>query len=526
MIELLGNLLGFAAEEIISAAKKYFNLAIKVIAFWIVSLISGGIILIVDKILKIGWLTSFAILLVTTTTAISFTFLLIIYLLIKKIRDSSQTFRYALDKLANIVVTGYFFAGYAYFSHVVVLDSIFLFAVFIMILIMTIIILTDENFIYSFLINRAKLLFFLITFMIIGSMIINASPKQTRVKFINFFNGVVGNLSTPITYRTVADLDKIEFFFTSPSQAGEARVYHFQDDLFDGEGYHPRLGEHLIAVDKAFIQDLYNRVKEKEQKEKELKDQAERDKQAQLDAAAAAEKAKQEEAQRQEEIKRQEEIRLAKELPPTSETGPLIRENAELPPIEIEKIPIEIPARTLIRVATGTRVSSDTAREGDLIKGSLAGQIMVNDQIVFDKDCDVTLEIIDAENADPLRGGKAFIAFALRKITEVGVKSVDVDAEISMVQLNMPTEKPEGSKGKKVAEVGAATIGGAIIGGILGGKKGAIIGGSIGAAGGTAAVMAGGNTNNDANRKDNKLTLSPGYPLQFITKSAILVPYQ
>jgi outer membrane lipoprotein SlyB len=45
---------------------------------------------------------------------------------------------------------------------------------------------------------------------------------------------------------------------------------------------------------------------------------------------------------------------------------------------------------------------------------------------------------------------------------------------------------------ESAAKVGAAAVGGAILGAIIGGGKGAAIGGSVGAAGGSAAVMAGG----------------------------------
>jgi hypothetical protein len=44
---------------------------------------------------------------------------------------------------------------------------------------------------------------------------------------------------------------------------------------------------------------------------------------------------------------------------------------------------------------------------------------------------------------------------------------------------------------ESAAKVGAAAVGGAILGAIIGGGKGAAIGGSVGAAGGSAAVMAG-----------------------------------
>jgi hypothetical protein len=87
------------------------------------------------------------------------------------------------------------------------------------------------------------------------------------------------------------------------------------------------------------------------------------------------------------------------------------------------------------------------------------------------------------------RGGK------IKERARLGIRfHTLVLADGRRVDLRTDTIYREGDSvsSESTKKIGGATIGGAVLGAIIGGGKGAMIGSAAGAAGGTAVVMAGG----------------------------------
>ena len=107
------------------------------------------------------------------------------------------------------------------------------------------------------------------------------------------------------------------------------------------------------------------------------------------------------------------------------------------------------------------------------------------------------------------RGGK------VKERVRLGLKFTTlILPDTTRLTINTETIYREGESpaGESTKKIGGATIGGAILGAILGGGKGAAIGSGIGAAGGTAVAM---------NGDRMPVTLPAGTPLSVRTQASI-----
>jgi hypothetical protein len=155
-----------------------------------------------------------------------------------------------------------------------------------------------------------------------------------------------------------------------------------------------------------------------------------------------------------------------------------------------------ISADSVLGLQLESTVSSEVARVEDPVNAHVTREVKVGADVAIPAGTRVLGSVIQVE-----RGGK------MKTAARVGVRfHTLVMADGTRLAVNTEAVVREGrSPGQEsAAKVGAASVGGAILGAIIGGGKGAAIGGAVGAAGGSAAVMAGGR---------NPAVLSAGTPV-------------
>jgi len=172
--------------------------------------------------------------------------------------------------------------------------------------------------------------------------------------------------------------------------------------------------------------------------------------------------------------------------PPAPPPGP--------PPKVFEELVIS--ADSVLGLQLDSTVSSEVAKVEDPVSAHVTRDVKVGADIAVPSGTKALGSVVQVE-----RGGK------MKDTSRVGVRfHTLVMADGTRLAINTEAILREGkSPGQEsAAKVGAASVGGAILGAIIGGGKGAAIGGAVGAAGGTAAVMAGGR---------NPAVLSAGTPV-------------
>ena len=160
--------------------------------------------------------------------------------------------------------------------------------------------------------------------------------------------------------------------------------------------------------------------------------------------------------------------------PPPPPPGP--------PPKVFEEL--VVTADSVLGLQLDSTVSTEVAKVEDPVEARVTREVRVGSDVAIPAGTKVLGSVVQVE-----RGGK------MKEKARLGVKfHTLVMADGSRLPLATDAIYREGkSPGQEsAAKVGAAAVGGAILGAIIGGGKGAAIGGSVGAAGGTAAVMAGG----------------------------------
>jgi len=151
------------------------------------------------------------------------------------------------------------------------------------------------------------------------------------------------------------------------------------------------------------------------------------------------------------------------------------------PPRTFEELVVS--ADSVLGLRVDSTVSSEVARVEDPVEARVTRDVRVGEEVAIPSGTRVLGSVVQVE-----RGGK------MKTKARIGIRFHTLVMGDG-TRLSMSTEAVyrEGkSPGQEsAAKVGAAAVGGAILGAIVGGGKGAAIGGSIGAAGGSAAVMAG-----------------------------------
>ena len=141
-------------------------------------------------------------------------------------------------------------------------------------------------------------------------------------------------------------------------------------------------------------------------------------------------------------------------------------------------------ADSVLGLQVDSTVSSEVARVEDPVAARVTRDVRVGSEVAIPSGTRVLGSVVQVE-----RGGK------MKTKARIGIRfHTLVMSDGTRLRMSTEAVYREGqSPGQEsAAKVGAAAVGGAILGAIIGGGKGAAIGGSVGAAGGTAAVMAGG----------------------------------
>jgi hypothetical protein len=178
------------------------------------------------------------------------------------------------------------------------------------------------------------------------------------------------------------------------------------------------------------------------------------------------------------------------------------------PPAPPQKVLEElvVSAESVIGLRVENTINSEVARVEDPVEARVTRDVNVGSQVAIPAGARVLGSVIQVE-----RGGK------MKSAARIGVRFhtlVLPDATRLPLQTEAVYREGKSPGQESAAKVGAAAVGGAILGAIIGGGKGAAIGGAVGAAGGTGAMMAGGR---------NPAILSAGTALTIRLNQAVAV---
>jgi type IV secretory pathway VirB10-like protein len=148
--------------------------------------------------------------------------------------------------------------------------------------------------------------------------------------------------------------------------------------------------------------------------------------------------------------------------------------------------PFVVPAGTDIPVILSSAINSRTANPGDDWQGSIAADILVDNEVAIPKGSDVTGTVVTSKKQGKFKG-EANLAVKITRLQVHGKGYMIASSTYA------DTEKGKGKRTAVVTGGGAAV--GALIGGLAGGGKGAAIGAAVGGGGGLAASGATGGKN-------------------------------
>lgn len=142
-----------------------------------------------------------------------------------------------------------------------------------------------------------------------------------------------------------------------------------------------------------------------------------------------------------------------------------------------------IPSSSVIGLQVETAISSERADVEDRVDARVTRDVLAAGRVAIPAGSRVIGAVTTVE-----RGGK------VKERARLGVRFHTVvlaDGRQVPLRTEPILREGEAPTGESARKIGGAAVGGAILGAIMGGKKGAIIGGATGAGAGTAAVMAG-----------------------------------
>jgi hypothetical protein len=141
-----------------------------------------------------------------------------------------------------------------------------------------------------------------------------------------------------------------------------------------------------------------------------------------------------------------------------------------------------IPAGTTLALAIDTAVGSDSSRAEEPVRAHLTQAVLVDGVTAVPPESAVTGIVTSAVPAGKVQG-RAHLAVRFDTLVPLGDDN-RYPLQAREVSRTAPSEKK-----KDAAKIAVPAVGGAVIGGIVGGKKGAVIGGAVGGGAGTAVVM-------------------------------------
>jgi hypothetical protein len=142
---------------------------------------------------------------------------------------------------------------------------------------------------------------------------------------------------------------------------------------------------------------------------------------------------------------------------------------------------ITLPAGTMLVVRLNSTVGSASSSAGDPVTATLTDPVVVDGTEVIATGSVASGEVASVRSSGKVKG-RGSIAIVFRSLSIAGGDEVSpIDARVSRTA--------PGAQGKDTAKIAIPAIGGAIVGGLLGGKKGVLIGTAIGGGAGTAVVL-------------------------------------
>ena len=152
-------------------------------------------------------------------------------------------------------------------------------------------------------------------------------------------------------------------------------------------------------------------------------------------------------------------------------------------PAEPQFVEVTIPMNAVLGVRLSTSLSSETAEVEDRVEASVTRDVIANGRLAVP----AGTRLLGSVN-EVTRGGK------FSEKARLGVRFhtlVLADGTRAPIRVDSVVREGESQARASAAKIGIGTVGGAIIGGIMSGKKGAVIGGMAGAGAGAATVATG-----------------------------------
>ncbi len=143
---------------------------------------------------------------------------------------------------------------------------------------------------------------------------------------------------------------------------------------------------------------------------------------------------------------------------------------------------VTVPAGTVLRLRLNRGFGSDISRVEDPVSATLSSPITIDGRAVLPEGSLASGYVSEATRPGKVKG-RGRVAVRFTRITPAGN-----DARYNMQTRSWVAVAPA-TKKKDALTIGAPAAGGAVVGGILGGKKGAGIGALAGGGAGTAVVL-------------------------------------
>lgn len=140
-----------------------------------------------------------------------------------------------------------------------------------------------------------------------------------------------------------------------------------------------------------------------------------------------------------------------------------------------------VPADTPLTVTLSTAVNSKTSAVSDTIEAVLKESVVIEGENVVPAGTRLEGVVTAVEPSGKVKG-RASLTIEFRTMTIAGH-----DAPYTIAATRRFAA--QGTKKDDAAKIGVPAVGGAVLGGMIGGKKGAVIGGILGAGAGTAVVL-------------------------------------
>jgi hypothetical protein len=141
---------------------------------------------------------------------------------------------------------------------------------------------------------------------------------------------------------------------------------------------------------------------------------------------------------------------------------------------------ITLPAGAVLQATLETAVGSDVSKVETPVTARVANDVEIDGQTVIPAGAELSGSIVDVSRPGKV-SGRAAVAFRFDRLI-AGNSAYDIRTETV-------SRRARNSTKEDALKIGLPAVGGAIVGGIIGGGKGAAIGGATGAGAGTAVVM-------------------------------------